>query len=153
MEFAMQANMPPPPSFIRLIFSSREESLPPFLLTRRSAPDICPCGGIYMLNAPASHVLQLSGRAVAGKDISLSASVSSHSRLTRAHDELASPPNHHTLDLRQFSWAVRNSLTWANAHVSVALSNCGLFVPHWRRVYIVIGLFPFPVVDMVVKRV
>jgi hypothetical protein len=106
-----------------------------------------------MPNAPASHVLLLSGRAVAGKDISLSASVSSHSRPTRAHDELASCPNNHRLDLRQFSWAVRNSLTRANGHVSIALSNCGLFVSHWRRVYIVIRLFPFPVVDMIVKRV
>jgi hypothetical protein len=48
-------------------------SLPPFLLSRRSALVICPCGGICMLNAPASHVSVLSGRAVAGKDLPLSA--------------------------------------------------------------------------------
>jgi hypothetical protein len=69
----MQANMPPPPSSILLIFSSRELSLPPFLLARLFALDICPCGGICVLNAPSSHGSLLSGRAVAGKDIPLSA--------------------------------------------------------------------------------
>lgn len=53
----------------------------------------------------------LAGHAVAGKDVSLAASALSLSHNTLAHDELGSRINYHRLDLRQFSWAVRNSVT------------------------------------------
>jgi len=54
----------------------------------------------------------LAGHAVAGKDVSLAASALSLSHNTLAHDELGLRiNNYHRLDLRQFSWAVRNSVT------------------------------------------
>ena len=111
----------------------------------------CPCGGmdIYCECATPSHNLLLAGYAVAGKDVSLSTSVPSLSHSTRAHDEHASRINHHRLDLRQFSWAVRNSVTWANGHVSITLSNFRLFVSYERRIYFVTGLCLSPFVDMI----
>jgi len=43
--------------------------------------------------------------------VSLAASALSLSHNTLAHDELGLRINYHRLDLRQFSWAVRNSVT------------------------------------------
>jgi hypothetical protein len=53
------------------------------------------------------------------------------------------------LDLRQFSWAVRNSVTWANSHVSITRSDCPMFVSYGRRMYFLISLCLSPFVDMI----
>ena len=91
----------------------------------------------------------LAGHAVAGKDVSLAASALSLSHSTLAHDELGLRINYHRLDLRQFSWAVRNRVTWAKSHVSITLSNSPMFVSYGRLIYFLISLCLFPFVDMI----
>lgn len=105
--------------------------------------------GYTYWNARPPQSLLLAAHAAAGKDVSFSAGVLSLSHSTRAHDELAWRIKHHRLGLRQFSWAVRNRVKWANGHVSISLSDYRKFVSHRRRVYFVTGLCFARVVDMV----
>jgi hypothetical protein len=100
--------------------------------------------GIGAQCASSPDVILLSGHAVPRKDVSLFqyfVSLAPHAGARRTLLAYQLPTvgcvRRHQL---QFSWAVRNSWTWARAHVSVTLSSCCLFVSYWRRVSFVIGL-------------
>ena len=132
-----------------LIFSSGQvsPSLPPDRWVRSPLFFVHVVGYTYWMRQTAAELL--AGHAVAGKDVSLAASALSLSHSTLAHGELRSRINHHRLELRQFSWAVRNSVTCTNSHVFITLSNCPMFVSFGHRFYFLIRSCLSPSVDMI----